>query len=313
VFFEKINPFVWPMILFAGVYCCKWITGTVAWRKVSRLYLSDFTCFPLTPFCDRGIPARFSLCTSTLKYMVCSFFSLTGSKKFLLVGMVMSVFGVLMFETYYQIFECQVSDRYYRENFSNGKSTVEFFQNENIDIWADYATLLSVVREEGVTIWDQDMDFSVMYPGDVTVQQLRDKLALMGKDTVLDKSRGLLQIHPRGQPGPHADVWFWYAESVVFPEGPEQANMGNVTKQTLVRNSGFIRTLEYVDYNPRLISDIFPLQLVEWPQGGMRIQIPAKSDLVCAKEYSNWVGTWRQARAFRNDCFHNMFQRRFMY
>ena len=232
--------------------------------------------------------------------------------------LLVSVMLLCIFEYYYRVSECAVSSHYIDINIKLIQSVIELLTAAGISYWLDYATLLSQLRGQTINKWDHDVDVSILYPGlsntlPNTHKSFYDKLVppqgVASVDELFkviqqsklhfiwNESRHLIQLYQPGTTsGPHVDIWLW-SPSVSTDE----------------RSVVLYTNEPGIEYNPRDINNIFPLQQVTWNGIGDNISIPYKSHVVSEYEFSPYGGDYMVAQVFRGDCFHNFFNARWMY
>ena len=227
---------------------------------------------------------------------------------------------IVIFESYFTVYECAVSSRYYEEVLEVARRTMKGLQAASVPFWLDYATLLAALRYQSINPWDHDADLSVLHPsyprhkprpydevqqgpvvsaGDdlhppAPVAALMASLQAAGLSTSWDASRHLIQSRLTASAAPHVDIWLWSA--AVHPSD-------GVTRLWTADLS--------VRYNPREWSDVFPLRNVSWL--GTVAQVPRDSHRVASEEFGVYGGSYLISAVFRGDCWHNFFNRRWMY
>lgn len=265
---ESVNPFAYPLLVAAGLYASTWYNA--------------------------GRPGRFRkysimLSRGRLKYAVLAFAAV-------------SALGLLVFEVYFSVYECQVSDAYTSEVIALTKETISVLERLNVPYWFDYASLLCVLRAQ-YNLWDHDQDLSLMYPeNDDEVKKLIDRFREEGLMVYWDEQRDLLQVY-RGAPGaemtnntPHVDLWMWVRDT---------------DRET---GKPLIVTKDYtVEYRWREWDHIFPILTHDYVWQGMNVSVPHEPHIVSDKEYSVYGGSYLDAQVFRGDCFHNFFNGRWAY
>jgi len=208
---------------------------------------------------------------------------------------VVSLIGLVAFESYYIFTQCRVSTRYLNETLAATKTVISVFNQLGVPYWFDYATLLYVLRNSGYNIWDHDQDISVMHPGIERVNSWMKIFESSGVYPEFDESRDLLQIWSSKRRGPHVDIWLWMPDS---DEGKD-----------------LIVTKDYtVIYRWREKSHIFPLKEAEWL--GVNVTIPNDPHAISAREFAVYGGgprAYMTPVVLRADCFHNLFNGRLFY
>lgn len=215
-------------------------------------------------------------------------------KKVIIVLILALIVGVFVFEFYYNVLHCKVSDRYMEDTLNLTKKIIELLNNMEVPYWFEYASLLCIVRKTSYNPWDHDQDISTMHPGQDKLAEWVATFEKLGLRTDFDESRDLIQIWASDRPGPHLDIWLWLPDR----EGD---------KELLV-------TKEYsVEYRWRDKKEIFPLQTTAWL--GINITIPYDPHTISAKEYDLYAGPGSYMRAIylRADCVHNLFNGRWFY
>lgn len=96
---------------------------------------------------------------------------------------------------------------------------------EGVDYWIDYGTLLGVVREGDVILWDNDVDFCVFDCPELQTKLWRVAQRLCDKGVVWTRvSDGIFRFYHRLIPLViHADVYVYIRDGSVLkgPEGPK--------------------------------------------------------------------------------------------
>ena len=225
-----------------------------------------------------------------------------------------------VFESYYTVYECSVSSRYYDEVLQTTRQTMAALRAGDVPYWLDYATLLAALRYQAINPWDHDADISIVHP-DYTrdtpqpwqianrpptdeeassplspkLQSLLELLQRHHLHPTYDASRHLLQTRlAKGSP-PHCDIWLW------------QTSLHPTTHDT------YLWTADHtVHYNPRRWDEVMPLRNVSWI-GVDGVSVPADVHGISNKEFSVYGGSYLISTVFRGDCFHNFFNLRWMY
>ena len=224
-----------------------------------------------------------------------------------LPGWVWKVFAVLgwvcvgwfvVFEAYYGVYWCATSARYHDETILIARRVIGVLEEEGIEWWADFATLLSIQRGQSINEWDHDTDISILFPPDGE-KRVMDAIAKAGLFPTWDP-RDAIQIMPveNGSPLrlPHMDIWFWR-------KGSDASG-----RPVITTGDG------EASYPSRLEDDIFPLKKTSWKAWpGKDVWIPNKDFDVSEKEYGHWPGSIMVPVVYKADCFHNWFQRRWLY
>ncbi|KNC53309.1 uncharacterized protein AMSG_08804 [Thecamonas trahens ATCC 50062] len=218
--------------------------------------------------------------------------------KALLLLMWLSIAWFFVFEAYYSVYRCAVSARYHDETILIARSVITLLEEHNVPYWMDYATLLAVIRGQSINEWDHDTDISIVFPDDGPAALIA-AINAAGMYAVWD-DRDAIQIMPYegANPlnSPHMDIWFWREEK-------------------LADGSRVVSTAyDDVAYRKRAWDDIFPLKAVAWKAWpGHDIYIPADAHGVSQKEFGAWPGSYMTPVVYKGDCFHNWFQRRWLY
>jgi len=240
---------------------------------------------------------------------------------------------VPIFESYFSIFSCRVSDAYYSANRQLAQTSMLVFAKYNIPYWLDYATLLADLRQAPITIWDHDVDLSMIHPDYIeklqkskvpllstptvspdtqyltpitSVLALKHVFAKEGLETTWDGSRDLFQIwSDKRHSGPHIDVWLWKPAHNL-----QQAHEGPYAPETHAALQ-FSSADHTIRYNMRTYKDLFPLVNSTWLD--MTVLRPRDSHHLSFEEYKVYGGNYMTPQVFRGDCFHNFFSLRFMW
>ena len=249
----------------------------------------------------------------SLIFFVLIYFRRCRENRFIRVVVVVNFFLFLSFELYFHSFECRVSRRYYRDNSRLLRRVIDLFEQKQLVYWLDFGTLLNQLRHEPINKWDQDSDISILDPdyslndtstsmineGTVTknIQALIDLFEEQGLMVTYDPRRHYLQvwadtISANREDGPHLDLWLWIPQ--LHSNGKEH----------------LLRSLDRkIHFNPRPEEQIFPLQRVQWLN--QSTWIPRHAHQISQREFEIYSGSYLQAKTFRTDCFHNLFNRRF--
>ena len=142
-----------------------------------------------------------------------------------------------------------------------------FFETTGVDYWADYGTLLSVLRKSGIMVWDPDADFSIEKPvdprafvGELTAYYQKYNPEVEVK--FLEK-RDIVQMTLRHA---HTDVWFHHADTL--------------------NGKPALSSYDYTNSRPtRYMTEIFPTKEVPWL--GTSVKVPAKAESVARGEYGD--------------------------
>lgn len=243
-----------------------------------------------------------------------------------------------IFEAYFVIFSCQVSQNYYSQNVQLARDVMGLLQKNHVPVWLDFATLLCQLRSQEINPWDHDVDLSVIHPAHMaslaTLQIHQNKvwaqsvvdalktpegtppdsvdglLRLLkenGFPATWDEKRLLIQVFGPRQKGPHIDLWLWTA----VPAGAPFTEVAAAEQFTTSAPPVFWTGDMTVDYNPRKYTDLFPLTPARWL--GVDVFIPRDSHEVSRMEFDRYGGSYMVAQVFRGDCFHNFFNLRFLY
>ena len=226
---------------------------------------------------------------------------------------------IVVFESYFTVYECSVSTRYYEEVLDVAVRTMKGLQAASVPFWLDYATLLAALRYQTVNPWDHDADLSILHPDytrqrprpyDVvtlppsihsaddllpppSVAALMTSLTSAGLYTSWDATRHLLQTRLSPTARPHIDIWLW--SPALHPDGVVRLWTADLT----------------VRYNPREWSDVLPLRNGTWL--GMGVGMPQDAHKVSSAEFGVYGGSYLISAVFRGDCWHNFFNGRWMY
>jgi hypothetical protein len=89
-----------------------------------------------------------------------------GRKSVILVSALLGICIVLVpvFEAYFRLMDCKVSEQYMKENIEFAHRAMGVFVANRIPYWLDYATLLNELRGQDLNAWEQDVDFSTIFP-----------------------------------------------------------------------------------------------------------------------------------------------------
>ena len=241
-------------------------------------------------------------------------------KTALLLSFLTALCMVPVFESYYAVYECSVSTRYYDEVLQTTRQTIAALSSGGVQYWLDYATLLAALRYQSINPWDHDADLSVLHP-DFTrdspqpwavasrpvteseasapisprLRALLDLLDAHNLHATYDTTRHLVQTRlSKGAP-PHCDIWLW--QSSLHPTTHEP----------------YLWTADHtVHYNPRRWDEVMPLGNVSWI-GVEGVSVPQDVHGISSKEFSVYGGSYLISAVFRGDCFHNFFNFRWMY
>jgi hypothetical protein len=208
-----------------------------------------------------------------------------------------TVVMTVVFETYLHTFQCRVSNSYYQHNLQTSHKVIAALKEIDAPIFADFATLLGVIRGQEINIWDHDTDFSMVYPGPEGIQYITDVLSApeLGLEVTWLAPRHLMQLSPKGvRKGPHTDIFFW--TDTTDPK----------TGMRVLESPDHIS----IDHPTRPYYEIFPLQEANW--AGVPVLIPFDTHAVCAKEFGHFGGSYMEAQVFRRDCLHNIFNLRWL-
>jgi len=233
------------------------------------------------------------------------------------IGLIFNLTALISFELYFHHFKCRVSNNYYEKNLRVARRMMILMNRQNVSYWLDFATLLNQLRNEAVSPWDHDIDFSIIDPDysdaltntkilrrdkpsgnqkiSPKMRQLMNFYESNGFFVSYDETRHLIQLwaDPNSTQGPHVDLWLWIPQLL--------------DDQTIL-----LWTVDLdVHYNPRPISNIFPLKKATWINQDSFI--PSDSHLLSRKEYETYPGHYLIARTGRTDCVHNLFYGRFLY
>ena len=227
-----------------------------------------------------------------------------------------------VFESYFTVYECAVSTRYYDQVLQTTRLTIAALKEAGVEYWLDYATLLAALRYQSINPWDHDADMSIVHPDfapatpqpwpiasrppsatdsaaniSPKLQFLLDHLQQHNLHPTYDPTRHLLQTRLAPSAPPHVDIWLWQASS------------------SPVDSTLYLWTADHtVHYNPRRWDEVMPLGNVSgWIgiQGG--VSVPSDKHGISSKEFSVYGGSYLISSVFRGDCFHNFFNFRWMY
>ena len=227
---------------------------------------------------------------------------------------------VPVFESYFTVYECAVSARYYEEVLDVARLTMRALTAAGTPFWLDYATLLASLRHQTINPWDHDADLSILHPDysrqrprpfdQVTVPpptaspddlrpplgvaRLLASLTAAALHPTWDTSRHLIQTRLSPTAAPHIDVWLW-SPAVSPSDGVTRLWTADLT----------------VRYNPRDWADILPLRNATWL--GETAGVPQDSHRVSALEFGVYGGSYLISSVFRGDCWHNFFNLRWLY
>lgn len=213
-----------------------------------------------------------------------------------MVLLAITVSMTVVFETYLHTFQCQVSNSYYQHNLETSHKVIKLLKEIKAPIFADFATLLGVIRGQEINIWDHDTDFSMVHPGEEGIKYITEVLShpSTGLEVLFLKGRDLMQISKKGvRKGPHTDIFFW--TDTVDEKG-----------MRILKSPDNIS----IDHPIRPYYEIFPLQEADW--AGVPVLIPFDTHAVCAKEFGHFGGSYMEAQVFRRDCLHNIFNLRWL-
>lgn len=207
---------------------------------------------------------------------------------------VVSIVGWIFFETYFRVMSCRVSQDYHAATLALAGEVMDVLDSNGIEYWMDFATLLSVLRNQTINAWDHDADVSIVKPagGHHEVQRA---LAHAGLHSSYD-ARDLVQIVRRTGDStikmPHIDIWLWtevkdeHGHAIVTPDPESPAPR-------------------------RPWAAMFPLKRVPWAgYPGKPTPIPADAHKISHMEFDRFGGDYMVAQVFRGDCFHNFFNGR---
>jgi len=227
---------------------------------------------------------------------------------------------VPVFEWYFFVYECAVSQRYFDENIALARTAFAVMQSAGIIFWLDYASMLNGIRRQSINPWDHDIDISIIHPdyaktnkvypygsfstdvmkghvdGTATpaVRALMKTFTDRGISTYWDGSRHLLQLRRTPHSQPHMDVWLW---------SPERTVDGRDVVYWSADNT--------INYNGRASYHLFPIVNDTWL--GATVGMVQSPHDVSRFEFGKYGGSYLIAAHFRGDCFHNFFNRRWMY
>ena len=192
-------------------------------------------------------------------------------------------------EYYYNGLSCKTSTGYHTINLAAIKKVVEILGKNDVPLWADFASLLAVIRGQDVNPWDHDTDFSTIFKDMDGVNHIRCLLEQEGFITTWTEDRKLIQVFYEGYEGPHVDIWFW--EDTVDKDG-----------------NRILKTYDYTTTaTERHFYEIFPLVDVKWGKTDLDVSIPYDAHVISSREYGS---TYIEPQVFRMDCVHNMFNLR---
>jgi hypothetical protein len=97
--------------------------------------------------------------------------------------------GFLLEEYYYHSSHCKLSDRYLQQLHDLTVKVVQALEENDIPYFADFATLLSVIRV-GKIPWDPDNDFSIVWKREISFVFLVVLLCLLCSPSSLTASEG---------------------------------------------------------------------------------------------------------------------------
>ena len=230
----------------------------------------------------------------------------------------MSGIGIIIFEEYFFVYECAVSQRYFDENVELARAVIRILNAAAIPFWLDYASMLAAIREQSINPWDHDVDASILHPdyssfvhhhytfstlamsGQCDPGLLPETSKLMGNfirhglSVRWDGARHLIQIRFNESCQPHFDLWLWQAERSV--DG---------------RSIDYWTPFKDINYNGRVSAHMFPLVNATWL--GVRVGMVASSHDVARLEYAEYAGSYLVAKHVRADCTHNLFNGRWNY
>jgi len=255
--------------------------------------------------------------------------------------LLLSILLTPIFEIYYIGYSCRVSQRYENENIFLARRMIALLSIHRIPAWLDFASLLNQIRDQTLNAWEQDADFSIIHPDHQ--QSLRNMPMLYGGGTIgplLDASkanpnapglalsidhlikkledggfkvrflpeRQLIQCYGRtvGSGSPHVDLWLWSAVA----HGHSSSSLPAPSPTLWSPDSPPMLWTKSIDFkfNPRSWQTTFPLAPAKWL--GADVALPNEPHVIARGEYGN---TYMQILVFRADCFHNLFQLRWMY
>lgn len=241
-------------------------------------------------------------------------------------------------EAYYYMGACKVSERYQAGVVDLMRTTLRVAASPEVGVvlWADFATLLCVVRNEPIIAWDQDCDFSAMFEGHLKLKRFRDALHEAGVATEYYDDRCVRACaRPRSAVAAQCRcVASCFRSSLTPPPAPPppppRARACSMLLQmyqpgTAARNAPhmdvwfwtpqeFGRT-KYLYSNDRTChvtlraqDDMFPLRPGKLM--GVDVLIPHDSRRISELEYGP---TYNVSMYNRKDCFHNLMQLRWAY
>ncbi len=89
-----------------------------------------------------------------------------GRRSVIVLGALLGASLVLVpvFEAYFALFECEVSEQYMAEDAALARRVLAVLAAHGIPVWLDFATLLNQLRGQQLNRWEQDVDFSSIHP-----------------------------------------------------------------------------------------------------------------------------------------------------
>ncbi|CAF1311036.1 unnamed protein product [Adineta ricciae] len=205
-----------------------------------------------------------------------------------------------VFEFYYRHGQCAVAENYSKKNMKLTHQVMNMFDDLSIAYWPDCQSLLNVLRNETYNVWDHDVDLSIEWPFESNYihSELNDinffieKFEEYGFVVEYYPNRQLLSLSSpdkRTARQAHVDIWLW-------------------TRRYENDRAIVLQLLDYsFKYQSRLFSDVYPLKSAAWL--GRNINIPIRSHKIA---YIEFGASYPKARVFRRDCFHNLFNLRWL-
>lgn len=338
------NPFIVPAIFFALLIFAR---NLLTDRSRLRYWIA-YCCKPFPTLQETINQSINQSVHSTVNPSLLRRFLVNRSIHQLIIGLFLVAFvGVPVFEAYFNVYECSVSNKYYDQTINLAVDQMNCFDRFAIEHWLDYATLLNQMRGQTINHWDHDADFSIIHPDysidsanptdqsvnpskwilsplsraeagympqtdDVNspaINRLINQLEQCGLVVSYDRTRHLIQTINKSinKKGPHTDIWLWIPTT-------------DPAKQSVQ-----LYTADHtVHFYPRPIEYIFPLtnqylnasnsQVSKQPMWLDRpASIPHKPHHVSSAEFSVYGGSYLLNQVFRGDCFHNFFNLRWMY
>lgn len=239
----------------------------------------------------------------------------------LILAFLTALLLIPVFESYYTVYECSVSTRYYDEVLQTTRQTIAALTAGGVVYWLDYATLLAALRYQSINPWDHDADLSILHPDytrdapqrwevasrpptdEEANQPLSPNLASLlhllqqhNLHATYDATRHLIQTRLSDGSPPHCDIWLW--QSATHP----------TTHDTHLWTADHT-----VHYNPRRWDEVVPVRNVSRWIGVADVSVPSDVHGVSSKEFSVYGGSYLISTVFRGDCFHNFLNFRWMY